>query len=337
MRNNIKLASVAGAIAMITSVSAMAAEHPGFDKLGFVGDTNQIALPSYCGTTFTCSVVASGDGFKQVQVTPLDTQSLVTDSFILTMVGDNPDLPNSQGFSDQSFVKMTVCNGDCGDQQNQTGIAAEQVIDQTDASSQFTSNTTINTGWANDGLGVSSPTISIDQSLSDDNGTTATAGDDFATDFTYAALNDADGNRQSFMIDIGQKAGLEANGGNPGDIQTFALRERQGAFTADAGSVDIDTTNSISWQAGEDIKAIWVGQEVVLDQNGTPANPDDDTKSYFGYLSFENLDSGAYASASRFDSAGSAGSWAWDPAFNTDPNNALNDPCLADPSGATCQ
>jgi len=348
MHKSFKLAALAGALSMVMGGSAMAANHDlVFDgwtvtngQIDEVGTTGS----SVCATTtYDCNTVASGDGFKQIQVTavPGTAGAVAGESYIMTIVTDQnangTPGAGSLGFYDVSFVKMKLSlGGGATTNNNENGIAAQQRISETTASTgggtatSFDSTTDINTGWS-----VAATPVSISQSLVD-NGDTATSGDNFDSSFMYQSSNDAaTGLRDGFAMSIDQVAGL-ASAADPlsvNDVQVFALRERQGTMLASgAGSVNL-AGSDVSWVNGDDIKAIWLGQTINLDSTSAAAGG---LGSTFGYLSFDNVSNSTINPATEFGFATSnaQSAWVWDPAFNIGAGSAA--PCLSDPSGATC-
>ena len=342
MQKGFRIAALAGALSMAMGGTASAANHDlefgGWSVTGGQIDHNSAAVCQ--STNYDCNVVAAGNGFKQIQVSPSATNTTTpsTDSYIMTVVTDQDASgaygAGDLGFYDVSFVKMQMSLGGTGSTQNENGIFAEQKIEEVTtvgaaAATQFNSTTNISTGWA---TAAASP-VSISQSLID-NGDTATAGDDFSSTFMYGSDNDAAGTRTGFEMSIDQKAGL-ASANQPSsanDVQVFALRERQGTKLAASGSVALSGTSSMSWAAGDDIKAIWLGQTINLDDQAAIAGG---LGSTFGYLSFDNVSGDTAAPISEFGFATSNAdqAWVWDPAFNIGTSGT---PCLSDPSGVNC-
>ena len=117
MTKRFKLAALAGAvsIAMVTSGSAMAFEfkYDGWSVAN--GIIDESSGTSICNTAnYTCSVVASGQGFKQINVTEDTADALSSGvSYIMTIVTDQSATGASAdlAFSDVSFVKMKLTLG----------------------------------------------------------------------------------------------------------------------------------------------------------------------------------------------------------------------------------
>jgi len=363
MSKGFKLAALAGAMSMaLSGAASAAADVPNFIYDGWTvsgGNINENAAGSMCASSlYSCSVVASGAGFKQINVTEVADASSGT-SYIMTIVTDQDagaaggtgaaDL----GFSDVSFVRMNLTLGGVSGN-GESGITARQNISETGTGKAFSSITDINTGWA----GGNGANIVIEQTLSDvgkdvdANGNAAPgfAGDDFSAGFIYRSKNDpATGKSVGFEMSIDQVAGLaqSAGGADANDIQVFALREKKGVYvTADSSAssrnpngIDLNLADAnnpvITWAGdttasggtpGDDIKAIWIGQQINL--GSTPDTGSLSLGSSFGYVSFENVTTQQADSAFGFSATNSGSAWEWDDAFYI---NETADPALPAP------
>jgi len=345
MQKGFRIAAMAGALSMAMSGSAFAVNNLTFDGWTVSnGDITSNSATVCQSTDYDCSVVASGKGFQQVTVSPSSSNTTgdPNTSYIMTIVTDQnanstSGDPADLGFYDVSFVKMQVSLGGTGSTTgNVNGIYGQQAINNVTSSgssaTSFQSTTNISTGWA---LASNSP-ISISQNLTD-NGNTNDTGDDFSSNFYYASDNTADGTRTGFEMSIDQKAGLASPGvtTSANDVQTFALRERQGTKLQTASPSGGYTLggDTVSWAAGDDAKAIWLGQNINLDSTGTSGTT---LGSTFGYLSFDNVTGDSNPPATEFGFAATKANapWVWDDsAFNI--NNSVK-PCLSDPTGVTC-
>jgi len=350
MQKGFQVAALTGALLTAMSGASFAADNLSFGGWDVTKGTVDHTKAAICQSDqFDCVVVAGGDGFKQIQVNP-STENTTTDpndSYVMTIVTDQQASGAYGGtglqFYDVSFIKMKMNLGGNGDSVNQNGIFAEQkILDSTTSgasnSATFKSASNISTGWA---LGGSSPVV-ISQELVD-NGDVNMAGDDFESNFRYASDNDATtGARTGFEMSIDQVAGLQSAGQTTSakDIQVFALRERQGTkLSGTSGSVALGGT-TMTWDATdatgsqtEDVKAIWLGQSINLDDTSASQGA---LGSTFGYLSFDNVSDAALPS-SEFGFAASkaqgAGDWQWDPVFNFDATTAAGAPNICDPTG----
>ena len=374
MNTSFKLAALAGAvsIAMVTmSSSALAAVAFEYDGWTVNGGAIDETAGGICAKTdlYTCSVVASGSGFKQVNVTEKAAASDGV-SYIMTIVTDQSATGTAGGtgtigtgtgdlaFADVSFVRMKLTLG--GDSGNGTsGITARQKIsDGAGTGKTFVSESDINTGWA----AGTDANIKITQQLNDDGNLVDAVnftGDDFSSGFIYSSKNHAEtGNREGFEMSIDQVAGLASAqydpvAGNPtrphasaADVQVFALREKQGSFlttsntdsdrAANTSGIDLDTTDGstpVTWTAdtatydattgalltgtvGDDVKAIWIGQEINLGTSTDLGNGS--LGSSFGYVSFESKDAAGTVvsdNAFGFSETNSQSAWVWDDVF----------------------
>jgi hypothetical protein len=329
MHKRFKLAALVGALSMVIGGSAMATNH----DLVFGGWTvtagviNEQGDGSVCSSgAYDCSVIASGLGFKQLQVSAVagTPGAVAGDSYIMTIVTDQlANSSDTNSFSDVSFVKMKLNVGGGGQttNNNENGIHAQQTIKEAGGiggvATVFDSTTDINTGWS-----VSGTPIVISQSLSDAGADTTIRGDDFNSAFNYSSQNDTNvdsptyGQRTGFTLDIDQTAGLySANSPqSKDDTQVFALRERQGTMSEIAGNVTL-ASGTESWVVGDDIKAIWLGQTINLDSDGSTPGGANSLGSAFGYLSFQNVGSGNTPTTEfGFGTSNAAGAWGWDEA-----------------------
>lgn len=336
MRNSFKLAALAGALSMAIGSSATAA--PGdlsFDGWTVggtaTGGTVHFNTATVClaGSGYSCSEIASGDGFAQVKVESTDSGG-DGDSYVMTIVtdqnagaGDTAKASTELGFSDVSFIRMKITLGvDAQQNDENVGMMGRQLINEFADGTQFDSETLINTGWAE--VGATNP-LQISQRLVND-GETSTVGDDFETGFLYKSTNNAVGIRNGYMMDIDQIAGLATAGDSKStdDSQAFALRQRQGTFVNSDGSVSMgtgDNAKSMTWTgdatSGDDIKAIWTGQKITS------------MASHFGYLSYDNKNDVADPIAD-FNLTESVASGAWG-TWDVDAFGAK--PCAGNPQG----
>jgi hypothetical protein len=327
MRKGFKLAALASALSMVMGGSAMAA-NADLTFNGWTVDNGTIDYSSggVCTTAgYSCSEIATGSGFKQVQVTKGE------DNYVMTIVTDqtataaNPAEVDALGFYDVSYVRMgSIAVGNSGNQ-NVEGITGQQKISETSSDgTAFESMTDINTGWATDGNDPAP--VKISQSLIN-NGDPGTEFDNFGSGFSYSSSNDVDGIRNGFEMKIDQVTGL-----NSSDDQVFALRQRQGNKLTGADSVTLagngtgvdNTGGTVSWDgaiAEDGIKSIWIGQRIDLGGVGS---------GDFGYVSYENTnDPGSLISEFALNTLDDAANW--------DAATGGSDlPCVSDLTGATC-
>ncbi len=353
MQKGFRITALAGALSMALSGVATAANHDltfgGWSVTG--GQVDHTTADVCLNANYDCTVVAAGDGFKQIQVSPSATNTTTpsTDSYVMTVVTDQGANGSygagDLGFYDVSFVKMQMNLG--GVQSNNVnGIFAEQSIAETTTTgttgaTSFDSSTNISTGWA---TATASP-VTISQTLKDA-GDTSLPGDDFMSGFMYESDNDpTTGTRTGFQMSIDQIAGLQSANqpASANDIQSFALRERQGTKMNGVapGSIALGG-GTMEWGANpsqtDDIKAIWLGQSINLDSVSQNANQGA-LGSSFGYLSFDNLaDATPVISDFGFSASRANSAWEWgevggDPTTGPFNFNGLGTPCIADPTG----
>jgi len=341
MRKDLTITSIAGVTLVMLASAVSAAQHPAFDGWRVDGGTIIGTDGDICGATseYECSIIADGDGFVQRQVSLRGGSS--NESFIQTIVTDQTATGapgDGLGFYDVTFVKMSMNLG-AGANTTQNGIAGEQVIADTTsgAGQSFESITTITTGWAQEAPaagGISAP-ITISQSL-EDMGDPATQGDDFISNFTYDASLNAEGVRDGFDLTLDQTVGLAANGGSPTDVQVFAFRQLQGTLNPTANGTGVSVgADSMTWAAGDDIKAIWLGQEVDLSSvsgtGGGGTGVGSMMGSAFGYVAFQNVTAGGDAITEfGFGGKNSSDAWIWDTASFGDI------PCLRQDAAGVC-
>ena len=294
MSKAFKAASSLGAVALVLSGAAMAAApfsggNNGFDQWSVSSGTVTVDLGSgaTCPSGWTCSPAVSGDGFFQRQV---DDGS--GNSYFQTIITDKgvSGSPGGLSFSDESFVK-TGNTGGLADKSSITDTSISGTLTET-----FSASTELNTGWA---APTGGDEVKIYQAIVADEG----AGEDFRTDFWLAQL--ATNNvATSKLMRITSNVDIELA---TGAVQDFVLVDRIGSAYVNAGSVSAGG-DSIDWGAGDNVKAIWVGQDMsaVLGVN-----------QMFGYTSYENV-SGTSTTGTQFTDEFSLTSSA---AVNWDTNN----------------
>ncbi len=326
MSKSFKVAALAGAMSMALSGVASAAAPggvPNFQYDGWTvtnGEINENAGGMCASANYSCSVVASGAGFKQINVTDVADASSGT-SYIMTIVTDQGATGGAAdlGFADVSFVRMKLTLGGVAGN-GESGITARQSIkDGAGTGKVFDSITDINTGWA---ATSDKANIVVSQQLTDDGGTAADTGDDFSSGFIYRSNNDPiTGLSTGFEMSIDQVAGLASaiDPASVADVQVFALRQKKGSFQNATNTTGINLagdTTPVTWAAEDDIKAMWIGQEINL--GGIAGLGAGSLGSSFGYVSFENVTDENRDSAFGFSAANSQSAWEWDNAFFID-------------------
>ncbi len=327
-----KLAAVAGAVAALyggASFAQVPVEVATFDQW----TANNGTISYNCPAGWTCSTIASGNGFLQVSMQQAGAQ----DAYIRTIVTDqnatvDPTLVNPS-FADETVVLMTVNLGG-GGAANPQGILGKQTINQTTPDgTQFTANTSIATGWGL-GAGGFADAISIDQQLVNQGG--AGYADDFVSNFFYDADadNNGDGLPDGFNMQLDQVVGLKQAGvGSDTDLQVFTLRQIQGTKQAATGTASLPTGQSLNYNPGDNIKATWIGQ--TIDLTAQPGGTGGGTGggmtggmmgSMFGYQAYEVVGSPQTPNPITYFSLFNTGPWNWDPNFGPTP-------CMVDTTG----
>lgn len=268
MSKKLTAASSIGAAALVLSGAAFAAAPanlPDFDNWS----VNQGDIQADCQADFSCSGDLADKGFLQ-RVMHDDINNITYFHTIITedreVNVDGVDIvatatKNSLDdltFSDESFVRTGNVNG-IRDKQR---IFEDRPNDSNGQSTEFRMVTTLNSGsWAGNSL-------SIDQYLLD-------KFDNFQTDFIFRQENGA---TPSEVLAKGIKitAWVPIEGT---DDQDFILVDSFGTYTgletdafndtASSNTVPGDSTNSvtlfdqsITWEAGDRVKAIWIGQDL---------------------------------------------------------------------------
>ncbi|MDX1811686.1 MAG: hypothetical protein R3240_07060, partial [Gammaproteobacteria bacterium] len=91
MQKGFKIAALAGALLTAMSGTASAVDNLTFGGWDVAGGNIDEQKAAICQSAdFDCSVVAAGNGFKQIQVAPSATNATTpsTDSYIMTVVTD---------------------------------------------------------------------------------------------------------------------------------------------------------------------------------------------------------------------------------------------------------
>ncbi|MDH3325955.1 MAG: hypothetical protein OEM38_04475 [Gammaproteobacteria bacterium] len=371
MSKYFQIATLAGALTLaMSSASAITLDFGGWVAGGEAGGDIDHSQATVCTqANMSCSVIASGLGFKQLMVNDANDQT--GSSYIMTIVTDQNAKGTAGsaelGFSDVSFVKMKLTLGGATSDVNQNGITAHQEIKENLTGTSFISTSDINTGWALDPATSKAPIV-ISQELKDD-GIADFTGDDFESGFLYRSHNSTtavaggdpvdSGIRDGFEMSIDQTAGLASgtssvDNASKDDIQVFALRQKQGVLlSASSAPINLNSdTSAVSWDAGDNAKAIWIGQQVNLDTKPLAAGETGGLGSSFGYLSFQNTTALEYdaqgnptglggdktvESAFGFTGNQSLTAWKWDSEFNVagagEGAAIMGTPCLADAKG----
>ena len=280
------VASSAGAVGLVLSGAAMAASPTGsFDAWSVSSGT----VTTTCPTGFTCSTAVTGEGFFQRQI----TETATGNDFFQTIITDKTatGAPGSLTFSDESYVRTGNVGG-LADKSMMKEVTNTGTLTET-----FEGSTELGTGWANDG--TNNVTKIYQAIIADD---TAPGAEDFDAKFWLKQLGDqgAAGKlmRISSQVDIQEATSTEGAG-----WQDFVLVELTGVENPNSGSANLGADGSISWQAEDRIKAIWIGQDMAAI---------DGVGQEFGFTAYENLTTPALVSSFSLSGGSAAAPVDWD-------------------------
>lgn len=310
MRNIIKAATSIGSAALVLSGVAMAAVPTtgNFDQWsvnsGTIGGVS-------CPTGYTCGAAVTGNGFFQRQI--VDTtaggktyfQTIITDTGA-TATQAQVAAGNVLTFGDESFVQTQSTGG---------GILDKQRLNDVSGTDTFSGSTSIQSGWAGS-------LVSLGQNLKN------TSGSGFRTDFFYEADTanlDASGAPLNLKMKISGRVGLTGTStaiistadrtAITQDWQEFLLAEAKGTYVSANGTLNLagaTPATSITYTAGNDIKGVFVGQNMSATVG-----------QEFGYQNFDNV-SDALALISKFGltaGSASAGPSGWPAVFGSNVTN----------------
>lgn len=302
MRNIIKAATSIGSVALVLSGVAMAAAPTtgSFDQWSVSSGT----IGASCPAGYTCGAAVTGDGFFQRQIVDNATGGKTYFQTIITDTGATATQPNlgTLSFADESFVQTQNTAG---------GILDKQRLSETSGADTFSGSTSIQSGWAGN-------VVTLGQHLEN------TSGSGFRTDFAYQADTanlDASGAPLNMKMKVSSRVGLTGTStaildtadrtAITQDWQEFLLSEAKGTTVGSNGTLTLTgatPAESITYTAGNDIKGVYVGQ----DMNATVGQE-------FGYQNFDNI-SDAQALISKFGltSGSASGPSGWPAVFGSD-------------------
>jgi len=272
MRNKIKAVFSIGAAALILSGTASAQ----IPLLGInFGTVGTAATETECEAAVggTCSTIAEGEGFIQRQI------DVGGNSFIQTIISED-------GFESEDFVQIGF--GGSGSVQ---GIASKLTVSEgtfaPDMSSDgFLAESTITAGWAQETAGIESNAI-IRVDVSE-----AGVTDGFVAAFTV----DTDFNGTTNVINS-LVADQTVVLGAAGDKQVF-YTEIKAASAAGSDDIGGGGVGVASWNAGDQIQVVWVGQDIEAD-----------SVSPFGAQIVSNITTPSSTSFSSLTEEGPFGAW----------------------------
>lgn len=281
MRNKVlRAATSCGAVALILAGSAYAGAPVNFDTWSVSSGT--VTLGDYdsgtagtqtCPSGFTCNAPVTGDGFMQRQI----VRTADSKQFFQTIVTDLgvTGAPSALSFSDETFVQ----SGTSGLAGKQRALASEATVSDLGASTTvFSMTSSVLTGWAQ---GAGEDKLTLSQGLSE----TLNAGGDKLMNNSFSLAIASDNNffmtvDQAIRITPGADTGVSTDD----DLQRFVMQEVKGSkqtttrVVGDAPGELLWSGDDIAWSSGNDIKVIWVGQQ--LNKSGGES---------FAFQSYENV------------------------------------------------
>jgi len=277
MSKAFKAASSVGAVALVLSGAAMAASPTGAFN-GWSVTSGVIAPTVACPTGFSCATAVTGDGFYQRQI----TDSLGNDYFqtIITDKGvTGSPTANDLTFSDENYVRTGNVSGLADKTQ------MKEVVTSGTLTTTFEGSTELGTGWANGGTPGTDDTVQIYQGIIAND--TAVGAEDFDAKFWLRQTGAEGATGKRMRISSG--VDIQESTSQPG-TQDFVLVELSGNENTAIGTANLGTAGSVTWAAGDRIKAIWVGQDMAAISG---------VNQEFGYTSYEDF-TGTTGAASTF-------------------------------------
>lgn len=264
LRKIVTVMSSTASMALILSGTAMAAPPTGFNTAGQWDINNAGVVTATCPTGFTCTTVADGAGFRQMEVVsnavggPRYVRTLIGEGFAAAGTGidrlsfvseDYVQMGGSQGLASA----MTVKEGSV----SATGTAAGSVT------TGFSSSAQILTGWATNNT-ANRVEATLGLALSDTGAGATAGGDEFLTSFNVTANTvAATGANVTSLLGVDQTVYV-GGATAPGDRQRFVTLVEdavtaQTAFKFDANATDPTT---LAWAIGDKIQVVWAGQDI---------------------------------------------------------------------------
>ncbi len=273
MSKAFRAVSSIGVAALVFSGVSMAASPTGtFDAwsvtTGTIAPTSTGGTGANCPAGFTCATAVTGEGFYQRQI----TDDVTGNDFFQTIITDKTAnvAPGALTFSDESYVRTG----------NVTGLANKTQMEEVTVvgtlTETFEASTELGTGWANNGT---NDVAQIYQAIIADD--TAAGAEDFDAKFWLRQLG-AEGAagklmRISSQVDIQEATTSPVAGAGS---QGFVLVELSGTENSAGGTADLVAEGSVTWAAGDRIKAIWVGQDMAAIEG---------VQQEFGFTAYEDF------------------------------------------------
>jgi hypothetical protein len=270
MRNVFKVVGSVASAALLLSGAAMAAGPVGYAADGWT--VNNTGVVSATCPVATCTVLAEGTGFKQIQFSSAGKtyiQTILAEGWASTGAAQ---APSGLTFTDENLVQIGV-----------GGVAAVQgLLSKTRivegappvlGVTGFGTTTDIATGWGTVST-ANKAEVSIDLDISERPTGATTAANDFLSTFGFSGATTTGGTNVALSLDMDQTVMLDS----VTDKQRFATTiKTAGALAAPSGGFKFagNTTDSakISWAATDRLQAIWIAQSVTGAGNGVGTAP----------------------------------------------------------------
>ena len=311
MKKFIKTIGTVGSAALILSGTAWADPPVTFGQWSVNGSSNVVfnyGGAATCPTGYTCATPTTGAGFLQRQI----THTASGNRYFQTVI--TPDNAVSQtsaqvSFADESFVRL-----------GSTGVSSSQRATDTSvsgvATTDFTTSTIVNAGWAAGGATYKDLEISQTETVTN-NKATASAEVVLYNGFTFNQNGTSAAPTGKFM-DVTQgvliTAGATLGSNADDDVQKFVMREASGNLNGAAHTLGTpvllpgsSTGTDVAWSATDNVKVTYVGQQMVA--SGVES---------FRYQFYDNVTSAAADSISNFE-VGASSPWTWVNPFGTSP------------------
>lgn len=271
MRNVFKIVSSVGSAALLLSGAAMAAAPAGYSADNWT--VNATGVVSATCPVASCTVLADGTGFKQIQFTSAGKtyiQTILAEGW--TSGGGATQAPSGLKFTDENLVQIGVS----GSPAVQGLVSKTRIVDGAAPAlgvTGFGTTTDIATGWGTVSTGNQAE-VGIDLDISERPVGATTAANDFLSTFGFTGATTTGGANVAISLGMDQTVML----GNISDKQRFATTiKTAGALAAPAGGFKFagNTTDpsTITWAATDRLQAIWVAQSVTGAGNGVSTAP----------------------------------------------------------------
>lgn len=292
MRRSNTVLLTMGSAMLISSGIALAA--PPISYGNFSASAGAITAGA-CPSGFSCAAAITGDGFLQRQVTDTGTGTVYFQTIIVdkgSTIADGTDL-SAATFADESFVQQGGGTGIA----DSSHVLAGPVAPDT---STFTGDTQINVGWAK---GPTEDLINVNQTINDPNKAVM-----------IFNLTDNSTDNTNPVVTLDQTVWMaDGAGNNPNnDRQHMYLKQLQAASSGTTAALPTGATpaTTLSYNAGDIIQAMWLGQQVTGGTTGGAQN--------FGTQSY-TVNPTTTADSISYSDQTVVGPFNWDTTFGTAP------------------